>query len=296
MTLVLKVQNMEQEGSLKKAVITHWKRDGEHYVVELEPQREHTIAVHADLPLISIGKERLPADALPAESLAAEARSAKELQAKVDLLEAEKQNLTVDRDRLSAELTRLRDVQANHDPALRDATTDTLVRDHRVLTEAHNRLVDDMKAVEKERDELRDRLAGIEGQQTQADAERVGGVAQAGAGNQSETAQPGSEHSHTPAPIEPTAKQLEDEGQHEGKDKPIGEMTKAELKDEAAARGVEVDSKANKSELKEAVAAEYAERLDKMTKAELIDEAELKGIEIDGSKATKAEIIAKLQA
>lgn len=285
MTRVIKIQNMEQEGSHRTLIIALHQIDGAPVEQKLDPQREMTLAIHDGAPMISIGKAPIAESDLPSETVIATARSAAGLQEQLDAALAENQQGRADREQLASELERLTKAAAEHKPEGTDLTAkelEELRSNHTTLAQAYDKRFEELKASEARNAELSDQLAKL------AEAGKsVGG------GVQSEGTQPGSEHSKTPAPTIVGMPDLGDGTTEESK--PLGAMNKGELVEEAGRRGVEIEDGAKKADVRAALDEDEDKRLGKMTKAELQDEAKAKKVELDGNE-TKAEIIEKLKA
>jgi hypothetical protein len=221
MTRMFLVQNLEEEGSIRPLIATHWPAEGKPYSIKVDPQRALTVALHKGLPLVSIGTEVIPEDALPGEHLIETAKTAAQLEQRISGFEAENQQLRADKDRLAGEVERLKDAIASHDP-LAGADESTLVIEHSTLTAAHNKAIDDLRAAEAQRDAANARVAELEEQLATATGATLSG------------AQP---------PAEPQAIALED-------------LTKAELLEHAKLiGGIDVDDGMRKADIIEAIRA-----------------------------------------
>lgn len=264
MTRVVRIQNMEQEGSHKTLIVALHTIAGKPSEMKVDPQREIQIAIHDGAPMISIGKQHISEDEMPSDTVIAQARSASGLQERIDLLEAENQQARADKDQLATEVERLTRAAAEHKPEGTDLTAkelEELRSNHTTLAEAYDKRFEEMKTAEARNLELSSQLAKL------AEQGKV-----VGAGSQSEGAQPGSEHSHTPEPTITAA---------------------PELIEEAGRRGVEVEDGALKDDVRTALREDEEKRLNKLTKAELQAEAEQRDVQLDGNE-TKADLVDKL--
>lgn len=216
MTRVVRIQNMEQAESHRTLIIAHWPLDGKPSQMTLDPQRELTLAVHDAAPMISIGKAPLSEDALPSDSIIETAKTAAQFEQQVMGLQAENQTLRADKDRLAEEVARLQTAAAEHKPAEDNELSARIVQlqsDNKVLAEAYEKRFDELKAAEADRDAYAARIDALtaELQALQPPAPAV--------------------NLEAPAPVDPQS------------------VTKAQLLDEAAARGIEVDASATKADI-----------------------------------------------
>ena len=223
MTRTVRIQNLQPAESIQPLIVALHQIAGPPTEFKVDPQREVIVSIHDNAPMISIGKQPIAESDLPSETVLATARGAAELQERLDAMQAENQQLRVDKDILAAEVERLTSVAAEHKPAEDSELSAQLAQalaDNKVLAEAYEKRFEELKVSEEKNAALK--------QENYDYAERIDAL---------------TNELHAIQPPPPSV------NEQEAPPKPLDKMNKAELLAEAKARGVEVDEALTKAEI-----------------------------------------------